>query len=229
MVSLFSVPRAWAWTHEINNYDNNHNDYLCGGSSSRPCLYWAQGYHQSISIYAYIDSTLYTQGYDFRPSLKGAFSSYNSVNAWNPYFYDCYSYGSGGCGTAYYQGFTLPACVLGETYIGDYGTVKYSQSLNQYYATWNSVTVSIQEGIDQNGHPLITWNTNLTFNCDPKTGKGTADSRTAVAHETGHAQALGHTGYTNALMHGTPTCSCYTPQSNDISGLQAIYPGYYPA
>jgi len=53
-----------------------------------------------------------------------------------------------------------------------------------------------------------------------------ADGRKVAGHETGHVSSMGHTSYT-ALMHQGPE-NFYLLQSNDVAGLQAIYPGNYP-
>jgi hypothetical protein len=62
--------------------------------------------------------------------------------------------------------------------------------------------------------------------------------RDTVAHETGHAELLGHALHTNdstgegdELMYpgADDGCACYTPQAGDIAGARAIYPGYYPS
>lgn len=66
----------------------------------------------------------------------------------------------------------------------------------------------------------------MQFNCNAS--GGTCDARTVVAHEMGHSEGLGHTGHSPALMMSGETC-CYTLQGDDIAGLQAIYPGYWPA
>ncbi len=84
----FTFSSANAWTHEINNWDNNHNDYYCGTSSSRPCLYWAQPSYTSINLYAYFNPSLKTAppgSYDFTVAVNRAFSDWNSQPAWNPY------------------------------------------------------------------------------------------------------------------------------------------------
>lgn len=102
-------------------------------------------------------------------------------------------------------------------------TPVYNSGLNQWYAVLNSFTVSVTESSG------ITWDTKDTNSCNVNTETGSWDAQGVIAHETGHAYGLGHTGVTSALMHTSLTCGCHTLQSNDISGLQAIYPGYYPA
>ena len=46
-----------------------------------------------------------------------------------------------------------------------------------------------------------------------------------VGHEFGHALGLGHSSDCNALMYTYPyTCGVYTPQTDDVNGLNAVYP-----
>lgn len=130
----------------------------------------------------------------------------------------CYS---SGCGPVSYTYGSVDPCAGGVTYIGNYGTVNHSSQYNEWYAPFISIPI-----VMENGH--ITWNTNLQFNCNFSTGYGTYDARTVIAHEMGHSEGLGHTGFSPTLMESGTTC-CYTLQSNDINGLQNIYPGHYPA
>ena len=44
-----------------------------------------------------------------------------------------------------------------------------------------------------------------------------------LAHEVGHTQGLGHTGYVQSVIGG----DYYLLQANDVEGLQHIY-GAYP-
>jgi hypothetical protein len=65
----------------------------------------------------------------------------------------------------------------------------------------------------------VTWNHTLTYDTY------IADSRKVATHELGHVEALGHTGFTAIMHQGAEPF--YTPQTNDIQGLKAIY-GAYP-
>lgn len=229
VASFMGVRSAYAWTHLENNFDCNPQDYACGTRTSTPCLYWAQPSYKSATIHVYLDPSLQNAGsnhYNFQTAANNAFSAFNGVNAYNPFFSGCYTYqgsGAGQCGQAYYTLGYVPACSGAITDTSDYGPVNYSSSLNQYWAVLNTVTVTVDSST------TMTWNQSYTNSCNPTTDVGSYDGRSVIAHETGHAEALGHTNHTTSLMHQGGTCQCSTPQADDIAGLQAIYPGYYPS
>jgi len=54
---------------------------------------------------------------------------------------------------------------------------------------------------------------------------GTSDYRRATAaHELGHGSGLGHSAYSSAVMYKFTNYGVYTPATDDINGLNAIYP-----
>lgn len=212
--------RVFAWTQEVNEFDYG-GTAACGSSYYEPCLAWAQGYHQSITVKVYVDQSMYTQGFDFRPEINAAISNFNSAPAWNPFYSACYT---SGCGAVSYTYGPTPACAGGITDISQYGT-PFQATINgvsYWYAAFNSVPITIEHD------NLVRWNTNMQFNFNCSPGAATYDAYVVIAHEMGHSEGLGHTGFSPTLMMSGETC-CRTLQSNDKGGLYHIYPGYWPA
>lgn len=215
----FLSSRAFAWTQEVNEYDFGGTP-ACGSSQAEPCLGWAQGNNQSITVHVYVDSSMYTQGFDFRPEINAAISNFNAAPAWNPYYSACYT---ARCGNVFYFYAPTEPCAGGVTDISQYGT-PFQATINgttYWYAAFNSVSITIEHD------SYVTWNTNMQFNFNCGSG-ATYDAYVVVAHEMGHSEGLGHTGFSPTLMKSGETC-CRTLQSNDIAGLQHIYPGHWPA
>lgn len=215
---LLSSP-AFAWTQENNEFDFGGTS-PCGSSQYEPCLAWAQGYHQSITVKVYVDPSMYTQGFDFRPEINAAISNFNSTPAWNPYYSACYT---SGCGAVSYTYGPTELCAGGVTDSSQYrapfqATVNGSTS---WYAAFNSVPITIEHD------STLRWNTNMQFNFSCSPGSATYDASVVVAHEMGHSEGLGHTGHSPTLMMSGETC-CRTLQNDDIHGLKYIYPGYWP-
>jgi predicted Zn-dependent protease len=203
-------PRVYAWTHALNHWDSNHNDFYCGTSSSAPCLYWAQPSYTSIAIFAYLDVSLENApgSYDFTVAITGAFNDWNLQLAWNPYIYRCTCVGD-----ATYDLADLGYGVYGVTLLSHHGPAQWNSRDGFWYAALNDVPVYF--------NTRITWNNSLNFSST------TADGRKVATHETGHLLGLGHTGHTPAIMRQGGT-TYYSVQPDDLSGLQSIYPGYYP-
>jgi hypothetical protein len=226
LIALFAVAipmqSVSAWTHLKNNFDSSDTDYICGHYSSVPCLYWPEPNHVSGTVYYRIDSTATNVGpnhYNFTSAISGATGNYNAITgAYNPYLYNCQT--SGCIDPVIYS-----AADLGEPYIlgstntfYDYGAVQYTHG--QY---WAYIT-----GADVEFNTLVYWNASLDWYHSGAVYH--ADARATAAHETGHVEGLGHTGITSAIMHwDLDGFTFYTPQSNDISGIRAVYTGTIPA
>lgn len=225
LLILGLVRPVFAWTQLENNYPNVPP--YCGGSSSLPCLYWAEPHNSSVNLYFYIDPSLYPaqHGFDFRTSIGNAFGYYNNVTAWNPYMYTCYG---GPCANnavgSYEAGSTSdPTWICGSSIVYAFtafptlGNVEHSGSL--YYQFIEATDTQF------NPEPYFYWNTSLLWggNCSHYD----ADARKVVTHETGHVIGLGHTGHV-AVMHQGPE-NFYTLQPDDISGIQSIYNGSSPS
>lgn len=226
LLLLFCLVRpAFAWTQELNYYPNVPP--FCRGSSSLPCYYWAEPHNTSVSLYFYIDLSLYPaqHGFDFRNDISNAFGDYNGVLAWNPYMYTCYG---GPCINNVVGSYELgntsdPTWTCGSSVVYAFtnytslGNVEYSNGL--YYQF-------IQSTDDQfNPESYFYWNNTLTWG--GSCSHYNADARKVVAHESGHVIGLGHTGHT-AIMHQGPE-NFYKLQSDDIAGIQYIYNGSSPS
>ncbi|MEO6890871.1 MAG: matrixin family metalloprotease [Ktedonobacteraceae bacterium] len=206
---------AYAWTHQINNWDNNPNDFLCGTSSDHPCLYWVQPSNTSITLQAYLDSslTIAPGNYNFTVAIQRAFGDWNAQPAWNPYLNSCGS--SISCEDRSNVAYTmadLGANVYGVTYTY-YGPSQWNSRNRFWYA---AITLA-----EVNFSSRITWNNNLQFSGT------TADGRKVSTHETGHVLGLGHTGHSPAIMR-QGAVTYFSVQADDLSGLKSIYPGFYP-
>lgn len=212
MLLTFAVSPAYAWTHAENSWDTGGTAY-CGTASNSPCVYWAQPSNTSIKLYVYFDASLKSApgNYDFTVAINRAFSDWNSQSAWNPYMNGCYVSRCENAGE-YIMG-NLGYAIYGATDFGTLGTSKWNSTNSFWYAPFQYETVYF--------NTQITWNNSLSFS------DTTADGRKVSTHETGHFLGLGHTAHTPAIMH-QGAANYYSVQSDDLTGLQNVYPGYYP-
>lgn len=209
-----TVQTAFGWTHLLNHFDSNPNDYTCGYNSTIPCLYWPEPNHVSTTIYASYDPALSDIGpahYNFTSStLSNSLGYWNSVqNAFNPYIYNCDYQGC--VDVVHYVSGDLGAFIWASTDVSNFGPVQYSNG--QYYAIMNSATTTF--------NTEVSWNNDLQYNTLQ------ADGRKVATHETGHIECLGHTSHTAVMHQGKE--NFYQPQADDISGIQSIYTGYIPS
>lgn len=208
-ITVATAQKAFAWTQEDNNYPGSPTG--CGGYLSYPCLYWPEPNHVSDTLYAdFLNiGSVGPTNYDFTMPVKNAMGYWNGVQgAYNPYMYNCNS----GCTDAvYYYSADIGSYEWAYTDVSDTGPEQYANG--QYYAIFNSASVYF--------NTEVSWNNNLQYNTLQ------ADGRKVATHETGYVEGLGHRGYT-AVMHQSAE-PFYTPQANDINGMQTIYTGYIPA
>jgi hypothetical protein len=157
--------------------------------------------------------------YNFTSAISTATGIYNTIfRPYNPCLYNCQI---SGC----IDPVTYNARDLGEPYVlgstgafHDLGAVHYTSGRYWAYVTGPEVSFNT----------LDYWNSSLDWYHSGAVYH--ADGRATAAHETGHVEALGHTGTTSAIMHwDLDGFTFYTPQSNDIRGIRAIYTGYIPA
>jgi hypothetical protein len=143
---------------------------------------------------------------NFDTILSNSMAEWNASPARNPYL------DPGGFSSAITVGTFSPedACTYGSTIVGAY--------LSSPYHIYSA-------SIKINTH--IQWNTTHTWDSDEaKAWNCKGDARKVMTHELGHAQGLGHTGISPAVMRSLST-TYWKPQPNDVQGLQHIY-GAYP-
>ncbi|SRR5258708_2838138 len=224
---------ALAYTQVRNHFDSNPNDYFCGGDSSIPCLFWSENPRTVITIRAFLDSSLNLGYYNFQSVLLNqTFPDYNTDPAYNPSFSACYTFD---CGTIIYEMAPLTFC-------GQYGTAysrtgadssRYGQPWQDSNGQWDAYWLNLSSTQLIQFNSSVTWNSGYgwTFNCsNPPNEYVNGDGRKAAGHETGHISSLGHTCTSPCarLMYADPSVSgnFYVLQSNDVAGLQEMYPGW---
>jgi len=212
---LASITGASGYTQIMNNFDSGGNT-TCGFDSTHPCIFWDEPANTSITVYQRLDSTLNQGSYDFTTPVENAFVDFNNVAAYNPFFNYCFTTS---CGSGVFASGSLGCLVYGST-SWNKGSSTYSAKLAGYYAFFTSTAVTF------NNNSVASWNNTLTWSSNAMTCAFQADGRKVATHETGHTQSLGHTSHT-AVMHQGPE-NFYTLQSDDIAGLQVIYPGTLP-
>jgi hypothetical protein len=229
LITMTAGP-AIAWTQDVNTFTCDPNtgqcsgNPYCGQSSNSPCLYWSEPYFTSVKLYFNLNSNFLTGagGYDYYDTVLQAFSEYNSISAWNPYMYSYTSGGPGYVGT-YAMG-VLPCGKLGITnrvYSGPtYGYNAYWGD-HEWYGLLSSTSTVFNNA--------VYWNNSLDWTFTSCSNEH-ADGQENAVHESGHVQGLGHTGhaaimYPNASYANTPFEDL---QSDDIQGIQGIYPGNQP-
>ncbi len=205
---------AFGWTHTVNHFDQNPNDFTCGYADTVPCLYWPEPNHVSAMLNALYDPSLTNIGpahYNFfNGTLSNSLGYWNAVQgAFNPIISNCNF--TGCVDPVHYTSADLGSFVWATTDISDFGAVQFTNG--QYYAILNSTTTTF--------NTEVSWNNSLQYN------QLQADARKVATHETGHVEALGHTGHV-AVMH-TGAENFYTPQADDINAMQSIYTGFIPA
>ena len=220
---LFAAQNGFAWTWEINEFDTGGTSN-CGTKSSEPCLIWQEPHYTVITLKAYLDPSLNMIYYDFHPTLQNTtFPNYNTDPAYNPSFSACTT---SNCGVIKYSTTQFACGIYAGTAVDSsrYGTPWYDSGRGQWNAYWKNAT-NAQLVLFST---FVTWNNSFSWaaNCGGNDTYTDADGRKVAGHETGHVSSMGHTSYT-ALMHQGPE-NFYLLQSNDVAGLQAIYPGNYP-
>lgn len=190
------VPQvALGWSQLRNNFPNSPTS--CDNSASWPCIKWPQGPGgYSITIYAYLDYTLAQANINLQPDVSNSAAQWTAVPARNPFLYTT------GSGTNYDVGVYRGTTVYGTSW-AETETITLSSDVHKVVEA------------DVTFNKLVTWNHTFTYDVYK------ADSRKVATHELGHAEALGHTNYTAVMHQGAE--SFWTPQTNDVQGMQAVY------
>lgn len=215
VLTVSTIGQAGAYTQLVNNFDTGGNVY-CGFDTTHPCVFWDEPGYTSITVSQRLDSSLNQGSYDFTTPVENAFADFNAVSAYNPFYNYCFP---STCGTGVFASGLLGCLLYGQTAV-NYGPSTYSSKLGGYYAFITSTRTTF------NNSSSASWNNTLTWSSNGTTCAFQADGRKVATHETGHSQSLGHTGNTAVMHQGAE--NFYTLQSDDIAGLQAIYPGALP-
>lgn len=199
---LASVSPAGAWTQSANAFPNDPG--TCNNTADYPCTRWRKtSDNLSIDLYVYLDPSLSRENINLVDDMiDSVIPAWNGIAARNPHMIACtYS-----CGEhmAVYTVTDLPT--------GQYGAMEGDRTAGAP-AFFTDVRVRMNVN--------VTWNRSYVY------GPLVADARAALSHEVGHGQGLGHTGISPAIMRATVASSYWRPQSNDVSGIRAIY-GAYP-
>lgn len=225
---MMTAGPAQAYTQLWNTYNwdpNTHQfvgDPNCGNTTAQPCLYWQEPHNTSINLYFYMDPSLSTGagGYDYFGAVLQAFTQYNQVADWGPYMIRWVS-GDPTFGGSYSMGM-LPCNTLGSTTNSWNSNIEYGYNPkrggNEYYSFFTNAAVTFNNGVQWNNSLDWTFNSCSDYH---------ADGLENAVHESGHVQGLGHTGH-RAIMYPVAsyaTTPFETLQSDDIQGLQDIYPG----
>lgn len=190
---------AFGWTQIYNSYPD---DPLSCGDPGGYCIEWpTTSGGLSITVDVYLYSSLGQANLDLREDVRRTFTYWNDIPARNPYLRETTNVAISKLDV--WRGATIYPDSWAET-------TPYPQpggGHTMYYATivFNS---------------LVTWNRSYTY------GTYTADARKVAMHEMGHAEALGHTGISPAIMR-QGALNYSIPQYNDRLGIVAIY-GAYP-
>lgn len=197
---------AFAWTQLSNAYPNSPT--TCTGTPTWPCIRWPKTpSNLSVNVDVYLASSL-VQNIDLRTDVRNSISEYDAVAARNPHLQEI-------------------TTLTEDVYVGSYGladgvyaaTTVYWQASSPYRITYVNMIFS----------SAMVWNRSLDFhvsNPEPGTYLYYADARKVANHEMGHAEGLGHTGVSPAIMRTGPT-TYYHLQTDDKNGVIAVY-GSYP-
>ncbi len=229
---VFPLSSAHAYTHYLNNFDSNPNDFLCGKSQTSPCLAWFQPYHQSITLSAYFDPALHTAislfggYYDFTVAIDQAFTDWNSQPAWNPYLVSCGS--STSCEANANVSYSMAD--LGQFVWGYTDDIDFYGTVSCFNTPASTTTCNGSPGYWYAAfyYVPVYFNTEMSWDSSNQYGKMNADGIKVATHETGHLLGLGHTGHSPAIMRQGQV-SYESVQADDFNGLWSIYPGYYPS
>ncbi len=150
----------------------------------------------------------------------------NAIATWNAVTPSTFSFTWGGAGTG-----SVGACG-GSITLDGHNTVKFEPlpglTLGQTCTVWNvaaGANAKLVEFDMQLDADVNTW----SGTDQPQAGK--YDIASTILHELGHAAGLGHSGQSAAVMYPTLPggVAKRSLTADDISGLQAAYPGGAPA
>ncbi len=186
-----------AWTQEANKYPSSPQS--CDNTPTNVCVRWPKTSNNlSVTVLVLFDTSLSGANLDLAADGRNVvIPDWNGIAARNPHLASC---------SCQNEGIFVQRVALAP---GTYSNFGGTQT--------NAVPALFTSG-DIKMSTLVTWNHSLS--CPDATH---CDDRAAMSHEMGHAEGLGHTGFTQSVMGGL----FYNPQTNDRQGIVAIY-GAYP-
>ncbi len=208
--AVLAVSPAAAWTQLDNEYPNS--PVSCTDINPYYCIEWpTTPGGLSVNVDVYLDSTLdLITSVPFKSDIRASIPQWNNIAARNPHLQETTS--TTGVEALVWASLDFPSNVYGVTF-------NSVLSSNPRQIAFSEIIMSRQ----------IAWNHTYTFTCyqpEPGTTVCRADARKVSTHELGHAEGLGHTGISPAVMR-TGAVTYWTPQANDKAGIVAIY-GAYP-
>lgn len=187
---------AYAWSQLVNKYPNN--PVSCDNSPGNPCIAWPIPGGLSANVGTFLYSSLATGNIDITGDVRNAIGNSNGQPYKNPLL---------NIRATCSDTFPCPVTYELGTIPGD----PYSWASTSVFYSGNTVT-----GGRVIFRSNVTWNQACSFDVN------IADSRKVTMHETGHVNALGHTGIAGQVMMQGAVC-VWTFQWNDQQGLNAIY------
>jgi hypothetical protein len=199
VLTLVLAGRVAAWSQIYNAYPFNPLSCTDPGGY---CMEWpTTSGGLSVNVDEYLYSSLALANIPLGPDVLATFPQWNNIAARNPYLRQTTNLSA--AEVQVWLGTTIDPASWAETTPSPYCCTSH---------VYASATIVFRSS--------VTWNHTYTYSGN------VADSRKVADHEMGHVEALGHTSFATALMHTGPA-SFWTVQSNDRSGIIAVY-GAYP-
>ena len=193
-VPLLTAPASvLAWSQLFNEYPSSPTS--CNNVSPDICVSWPKNGSLSSTVVIYLDPSLTTANLNLDTDTRAGINQWHLVCAANPVL----QIGSG----VNAQITVVRGQLLDPTAWAQTSVINSSSSPH----------VVIEADVVFN--TLVTWNHSFTYS------QTSADSRKVATHELGHAEGLGHTGFTAVMHQGAE--SFWTVQTNDVQGMQAVY------
>jgi hypothetical protein len=192
-LSLLVPSGTFAWTQLFNNYPGSPTS--CNDIYPYYCVEWLLVGGSSSTVVIFLDPSLTSANLNLDTDTRSAINQWHLVCAMNPILQT----GSG----------VNAQIVVARGSLDDPSAWAETRVIRSQSSPYVIVSA------DTTFNTLVTWNHSYTYDVTH------ADSRKVATHELGHAEGLGHTGYTAVMHQGA--MSFWTVQTNDIQGMQAVY------
>jgi hypothetical protein len=202
---------ADAYTQEFNEYPYPH--YSCNNIDPDFCTAWpltSGGLSWTVDVF--LDGSVDSEPeVSLKADLRNAFLQWNNIAARNPHLQETISTSNDEV-TVDDTSYGWPEGVYAQTTL----------------AAQSSGTHRLVHAYMSFNHG-VSWNHSYDFSVtgpDPDSPIYHAHSRKVAVHELGHAEGMGHTGHSPAIMRNGPT-TYWTVQADDRAGIIDVY-GAYP-